>query len=131
MKLHHIGYAVHKIKESIDSFMLMGFEPCGEIVDDDIRKVKICFMKNGDSLVELIAPLNEKSPVSQWLNKNGCSPYHLCYESYNINEDIKYLKDNGAKEISRPLEAPAINGNLVAFLYLSTVGIIELVEDKS
>jgi methylmalonyl-CoA/ethylmalonyl-CoA epimerase len=130
MKLHHIGYAVHDIQESAAQFALLGFEPASETTEDIERNVKICFMRNQDILVELVAPLSPKSPVSNWLLKNDCSPYHFCYESRNIHEDIKYLKENGANEISKPLAAPAIEGKLAAFLYLRSLGIVELVENK-
>jgi len=130
LKLHHIGYAVRDIRESVSQFELFGFELYGEITDDPQRNVKICFMRNQDTLVELIAPLNQNSPVSKWLEKNGCSPYHFCYESNNIKNDIRHFKENGAKEISKPLAAPAIEGKLVAFLYLSSLGIVELVENN-
>ena len=127
MKLHHIGYAVNDIQESVSQFKLLGYELHSETTDDPERNVKICFMRNQNTLVELIAPLSPKSPVSNWLTKNGCSPYHLCYESRNIDEDIRYFKENGAKEISKPLAAPAIEGNLAAFLYLGSLGIVELI----
>ena len=131
MKLHHIGYAVRDIQESVSQFKLLGFEQHNEITDDTERNVKICFIRNQDTLIELIAPLTPKSPVSVWLGKNDCSPYHLCYESRNIHEDIRYFKENGAKEIQKPLAAPAIEKNLVAFLYLSSVGIVELLENNA
>ena len=133
MKLHHIGYAVRDIQESVSQFKLLGFESSSEAIDDPERNVKICFMRNHNQgvLIELIAPLNPKSPVTNWLGKNDCSPYHLCYESRNIHEDIGYFKSNGAKELSKPIPAPAIGGNLAAFLYLSSVGLLELVESNA
>ncbi len=128
MKPHHVGYAVRDIQKSISQFALFGFEICSEMTDDLARNVKICFIRNQDMLIELVAPLNADAPISNWLKMNDCSPYHLCYESRNIHEDIMLLKKNGAKEIQKPLPAPAIEGKEVVFLYLSSVGIIELVE---
>ena len=96
---------------------------------DKKRKVIIQFIKNGDYLIELVAPLGKESPVTNLLKKQGNSPYHICYETDNLEKDIKDLDDDGFVIISDLLKAPAIYNKKVIFLYKKEIGLIELVEE--
>ncbi len=129
MKIHHIGYAVKKIEDSINEFKKLGYETIGNKIIDNLRNVIIQFIKNGDYLIELVAPLNKESPVTNLLKKQGNSPYHICYETHDIKKEIKNLENNGFVLISDLLEAPAINNQKVIFLYKKEIGLLELVEE--
>lgn len=56
-------------------------------------------------------------------------PYHICYKSKSIEEDIERLVLNRFK-VTVPL-APAIafNNKRVVFLYSLSIGLIEIVEE--
>ncbi len=130
MKLHHIGYAVKSIEKSEKAFKALGYETEGKTVDDLRRNVRIKFITLEDNVVELIEPMNEKSPVCNLLKKNGAIPYHLCYEVENIADKITELKKNGFILISGIGPAPAIDGYPVAFMYGAEIGVIELLSKK-
>lgn len=133
MKIHHIGYAVKDLKVAAVVFEQLGFTP-GEIVRDSGRNIRICFMSNSEQAppegcVELIAPDGPSNPVDGILKKAGPGPYHICYETSDMNTAISMLTKNRLFTlIQPPASAPAINGSLVAFLWNRTVGLIELVE---
>jgi len=96
---------------------------------NNLRKVIIQFIENGDYLIELVAPLNKESPVTNLLKKQGNSPYHICYKTNNLEKEISDLGNNGFVVISNFLKAPAINNKKVIFLYKKEIGLIELVEE--
>lgn len=127
MKVHHIGYLVKDMKEAILEFEKLGFSR-GEIVRDEFRGIDISFMDNDGYCVELISPYREDSTVSGLIKKYKNSPYHLCYESENLVQDIEYLAQNGYVQMGEPKEAPAINGRRVVFMMNGSIGLIELVE---
>lgn len=129
MTIHHIGYAVKSIPDSLAAFTALGFTAIGEAINDTGRNISIQFLKNDNYCVELVAPLNNRSPVSEMLKKSGNQPYHLCYNSSNLTDDIENLKKRGYIVINEPLEAPAIDNRKVAFMYHMNVGLIELVEE--
>ncbi len=129
MTIHHIGYAVKNIPDSLGEFIALGFTPIGEEIADTGRNISILFLKNNDYCIELVAPLNNRSPVSEMLRKSGNQPYHLCYISSNLKDDMDNLKKAGYVVINDPMEAPAIDNRKVAFLYHMNVGLIELVEE--
>ncbi|MCW6077019.1 VOC family protein [Clostridium sporogenes] len=128
MKISHIGYAVKDIDISVDEFKKLGFKKIKEKVVDKKRNVIIQFMDNKGCCIELIAPLDEESPVKNILKKLGDMPYHICYETNNIVEKIDELKRDKYFLIEHPSNAIGMEGNQVAFLYKKNVGIIELVQ---
>lgn len=129
MKIHHIGYAVSDIAMSAESFEKLGYKYYSDIVEDRERCVSIQFMEKDGYLIELIAPLNDKSQISSILKKVGSSPYHFCYEVQNIDSEIENLLISGYVLIEKPNEAVAIANKKVAFLFNKDIGIIELLEN--
>lgn len=128
MKIHHIGYLVKKIEKSIEEFQRLGYEKKSEITYDETRKIDICFMEKNNYLIELVSPKDKSSVAYNLLKQHKSSPYHICYETDNLEEDIMELEASGYVKIDNPCPAPAINGKKVVFFMNSTIGLIELVE---
>lgn len=138
MRIHHIGYAVSSLPDSIESFTQIGYILENKTTDT-ARHVEIALMRNGHLLVELVCPASgegnrspadtvNRSPVDAILEKNGPMPYHICYAVGNLAQMIQTLKESGWTLIIKPAPAPALQDALVAFLYHKTQGVIELVE---
>lgn len=133
MKYHHIGIAVFSIEETAWFYIMQGYSK-SETVYDPIQNVNICFLssRNGDSSeqpkIELIEPVDKQSPVHKILQKNGVSPYHICYEVKDISDTTAELKKQKFIPLSKPIEAVAMNNKKVCFLFNKNIGLIELVE---
>jgi methylmalonyl-CoA/ethylmalonyl-CoA epimerase len=128
MEFHHIGVATRDIRKSIDVFEKLGFI-AEKVIFDEIQNVNICFVrKEGHPDIELIGPVNEKSPVMSILDKVGTTPYHFCYCSNNFPEEINILKSNKFLLVTKPVEAIAFNGKKICFCYNEHFGLIELIE---
>lgn len=129
MRVHHIGYLVKKIDRAIPQFEKLGFVKNGEIVYDEIRDIDILFMNNDAYCIELVSPKSEKSVTWDLLKKMGATPYHLCYYSSNLEEDIDNLREAGYVPAGEPLPAPALGNKRVVFMYSRYSGMIELCEE--
>lgn len=79
MEIHHIGYLCKDIQESISAFIALNYVLEKEVVFDEMRQVNICFLLNGTYRIELIAPVDETSPIYGLLKKYKNTPYHICY----------------------------------------------------
>ena len=88
MRIHYIGYAAKDLENSIKEFEKLGYKRVKNKVIDKKRKVVIQFVENVECLIELIAPLNNESPITNILKKQENSLYHICYEIDNINCEI-------------------------------------------
>ena len=128
MKFHHIGMAVKSIDATASIYEGGGYK-VSDVVFDPIQNVKICWLtKKGAPIVELLAPVDETSPVCKTLEKNGVAPYHCCYVVENIDEAVRELRKQRYVLTSKPESAVAFYGSKVCFLYNKNMGLIELVE---
>ena len=130
LKVHHIGYAVKDLRQSLEMFLIIGYTVEDEPIRDEKRKVEIAFVSNNNYLVELISPLDSDSPIQNYLGKIGNTPYHLCYETDDINEAVASLRKQRYLLIEAPNEAVAIDNRKVAFLYHPKYGLLELLETR-
>lgn len=127
MKVDHIGYAVKNIEKAKKTMELLGYT-FEDVIQDMDRKIDICFGELDGYRVELIAPNQKDSPIDACLKKNGSTPYHLCFRSDHIEQEMQWLVENRFR-VSVPL-APAIafEGRRVVFMYSLSIGLIEIVE---
>jgi len=129
LKVHHIGYLVKKISKAEKDFEALGFECIAPVVYDPLRDVDISFWEKDGYCVELVSPKSEKSVVYELLKKFKNMPYHICYSSTDMNGDIETLSKNGYILLDEPMEAVAIEGKRVCFLFSANSGMIELLEE--
>lgn len=127
MNYHHIGVACSDIDATAEQYRQMGYVK-GEVVVDPLQNIRICFLTH-DSMptVELLAPVNENSPVVDILKKNGTTPYHTCYSVPDLDSAVKELRRQRFIVVSKPKPACALGASRVAFLYHNDMGLIELV----
>jgi len=128
MRVHHIGYLVKDINKAAKSHELLGYKGRGDVSYDEARDADMLFLENGDYLIELVAPRGETSVAWNLLKKHGNIPYHICYETNDINATMEELIKSGFVPLGTVAEAPAIGTNAdVAFLISRDIGLIELV----
>lgn len=130
MRLHHTGVVVRDIKVHGEKYAsALGLSAKTEILHDPIQKVRVQFWggENDDSLVELIEPTGEDSPVWRASQKGG-GPEHLCYETPEIEKWVRRSLDQGAALIQELAPTVAFGGRRIAFVYFLDVGLIEFLE---
>jgi len=128
LKFHHIGVACVKIERSVEVYKKLGYSS-SEIIYDPVQKVNLCFLKKNDSpMIELVGCNDTNSDLNNILKKNGTFPYHTCYETKNIKEQINLLIKKGFILMMKPVKAIAFSNRKICFMYNRNVGIIELLE---
>ena len=131
MKIHHIGYLVKNIDRAKELFLSMGYQTIQETVFDEFRGTDICFMEKEGYCIELVSPKGEDSVVKQLSKKIGNAPYHICYETDDLEKAVKNLRKQRFVIWQEPHEANALQNRKAAFLIHSQAGMIELVEQFS
>ena len=128
MDFHHIGIATADIQKTTESYLALGFT-AGDVIFDPIQNVNISFLqKEMHPLIELVSPVDEKSPVFDIIKKNGTMPYHLCYEIDDLEESIKQFKGKRFLQVSKPAPAIAFQNRRICFMYNRHIGLLELLE---
>ena len=120
-KIDHVGIAV----ESIDSWVnyyrdVLGLEYSGsEVVPD--QKVRVAFLKIGESRFELLEPTSDDSPIAGFLEKRGGGIHHIAVLVDDISEALARHKAAGAQLIDEDARIGAHNMK-IAFIHPKASG---------
>jgi methylmalonyl-CoA/ethylmalonyl-CoA epimerase len=120
-KIDHIGIAVKSIEKSLPYYVetlqleLLGME------EVESEKVKVAFLKIGESKIELLEPTSPDSAIAKFIEKRGEGIHHIALGVDDIQGRINELKTKGIHMIH---ETPKIGagGNLVAFMHPKSTG---------
>jgi len=125
MKLHHIGYVVKDIVQYEKNLI---FEKKIKELFDPVQNSNMALYLNfTDSLIELIQPLNEESFTYNFLQKNGSSYHHLCYEISSESELKELVDSQKLIKVKGPIPAILFDGRMVWFFYSRNKQIVEFV----
>lgn len=122
-KIDHIGIAVKSLEESLQFYAAIGITPY-HTEEVQSQKVKVAFLKVGESNIELLEPTSEESPVAKHIDKKGEGMHHICYEVTDIFAVLKELKEQGVRLIDEEPKKGA-HHKIIAFVHpKSTNGVL-------
>jgi len=131
MRFHHVGYAVKDIRSYLDGFLVPMFSPVSvtEPVSDPLQQVTVCFVEMpGGTVIELVEPLGDKSPVNSIIGSSRGGVYHLCYEVDDLDRELERFRGKGCLPLGKPVPASAFSGRRIVFLLTPERDLIEFVE---
>jgi len=121
VKLDHIGIAVKSIEEGLEYYRdVLGMEYLGEEEVTE-QKVRVAFLKLGESRIELLEPTSSDSPVAKFLEKRGAGIHHIAILVDDIEAALSGHRKAGARLID---ETPRIGAHnmLIAFIHPKSTG---------
>jgi methylmalonyl-CoA epimerase len=124
MKIDHIAIVVKDLDATIDLYTeTLGFHPVyREIIED--QGVEAVGLQAGDSIIELLRPLNEESPIAKYRGDADTRLHHTAYRVDDIEAKLADLKAKGVRLIDEHPRNGA-HGNRIAFLHpKSTQGVL-------
>lgn len=127
LNMDHIGYAVRDIQETAAPYIAAGWE-LSEVYNEEVQHARIAFLKKeGMTTIELVSPLEGKSPVDRFLENGGVQPYHICYMVEDVWDAIEDLHEEGFVPLFMPVPSVAMENKEICYLYHEKVGLIEVV----
>ena len=130
-RLNHVAIAVPDIKIASDMWQLALGANVSKPQTLHEHGVKVVFINSPNTKVELIEPLSENSPISNFLKKNpNGGMHHICYEVSDLKSASRKLQAVGAKILGDGNPKIGAHGNPVVFLQPSDFSgtLIELEE---
>ena len=120
-KIDHIGIAVESIEKWIGYYKdTLGLEYSGseEIPE---QKVRVAFLKIGESKFELLEPTSDDSPIAKFIEKRGGGIHHISVKVDDIEAALTRHHEAGALLID---EKPRIGAHnmRIAFIHPKTSG---------
>ena len=123
-QIAHIGIAVRDVEASIPLYTNLLGMTLEKMEEVESEQVKVAFIKIGETRIELLEPLSEKSAIHSFLEKKGEGIHHIALEVDNIDERLEDLQKNGIRLINEQPKEGADNAQ-IAFLHpKSTNGVL-------
>jgi methylmalonyl-CoA/ethylmalonyl-CoA epimerase len=100
-----------------------------EVVQE--QKVRVAIFDIGGVRIELVEPLSDDSPVSNFLKKRGGGIHHIAYEVDDLEGQVEVFTKNHIRLLN-PETGKGVSGSKIIFAHpgdLSGV-LMELVEKK-
>jgi methylmalonyl-CoA/ethylmalonyl-CoA epimerase len=126
-RIAHVGIAA----PSIDALVPFYRDVLGlpETPLDDSDGARIAGLAAGDSLIELLEPADDGSPIAKYLAKRGPGIHHICFTVDDLDATLARCRRAGITLID---ETPRLGaeGKRIAFLHPKSTGgiLIELSE---
>jgi methylmalonyl-CoA epimerase len=125
--IDHVAIVVADLDASIAFYtQTLGFSQVyREIVAD--QGVEAVGLRTGDSVIELLRPLDEGSPIARFRGDAPSKLHHTAYRVADVAAELARLKSLGVRLIDETPRRGA-HGNTIAFLHPKSTGgvLIEL-----
>jgi methylmalonyl-CoA/ethylmalonyl-CoA epimerase len=132
MALHHVGFVVGSIEETVERFARsISAQWDGRIIADPLQGVRVTFLRSNsshdESLIELVEPSGESSPVRNFLKRGG-GLHHLCYEIDSLTAQLQLSRSLGGLIVRQAMPAVAFGGRQIAWVYTADKLLTEFLE---
>jgi len=130
-KIDHVGIAVPDLDEAIAFYRdTFGVVSVHEEVNEaqGVREAMLA-VGDGDTRIQLLAPLDDSSTIAKFLDRNGPGMQQLAYTVDNIDSTSDALRSRGVRLLyDEP--RPGTAGSRVNFIHPKDAGgvLVELVE---
>lgn len=128
-RLNHVGVATPSIKDSLLLYRDVLGGAAGEPFVLESQGVRVCFVDAPNAQIELIEPLDDRSPITGFLAKNPAGgQHHVCFEVLDIHEAIAELIGAGKRTLGEP--RIGAHGTLIVFVHPKDMGgvLVELMQ---
>jgi methylmalonyl-CoA/ethylmalonyl-CoA epimerase len=130
--IDHIAIVVRDLEATLDLYVgTLGFETIYRetIADQGVEAVGL---RAGESVIELLRPLSEESPIAKFRGDAATKLHHTAYRVDDITRELDRVRAAGVRLIDETPRAGA-HGNTIAFLHPKSTGgvLIELCQPSS
>ena len=127
-RIAHVGIALPSIQAQLPFFRdILGMNQV-EIADSDGARIEA--FEAGESLIELLEPAEDDTPIGKFIAKRGPGIHHICFAVDDLQGMLDRCKANGIRLID---ETPRMGaeGKPIAFIHPAATGgiLVELTEN--
>ena len=124
MEIDHIAIVVRDLPQAVELYTkMLGFKQIYRETLAD-QGVEAIGLQAGGSVIELLRPLSEDSPVARYRGTAESKLHHTAYRVADLRAELARLKAAGMRLIDEEPRRGA-HGNLIAFIHpQSTDGVL-------
>jgi methylmalonyl-CoA/ethylmalonyl-CoA epimerase len=127
LSFHHFGVACRNLAAEISLFKSVGYRQEGDVFRDPAQKIEGVFLTGSGPRLELLAPLDDSSPLISWLEK-GIKYYHQAFEVACVNRTLEQMQLRRGRIVAAPEPGVAFGGRPIAFVMLPGMILIEVIQ---
>jgi methylmalonyl-CoA epimerase len=118
--IHHIGVAVMDLDDAVSTYerLLGATVEARETIES--QGAEAAALRVGEGRVELLAPLEEDTPVGRFLARRGPGMHHVAYEVDDLRVELARLHSAGVQLVDHE-PRPGLYGLQVAFIHPDAV----------
>ena len=117
-RLNHVAIAVPDLEAATTTYRDTLGATVSEQKVEPKHGVTVVFVELPNTKIELLHPLDEKSPIAAFLNKNPSGGmHHICYEVDDIIKARDQMKSEGARVLGDGEPKIGAHGKPVLFLH--------------
>ena len=127
--IDHLGIAVKSLAAAKGIYEKLGLTISAEEVVES-EQVRLVMVPVGETRLELLEPLSDKSPIAKFIAKRGEGLHHVSLRVPDLAAAVERLKKDGVRLVSEEMKVGA-GGHRFVFVHPSSAGgvLLELVED--
>ena len=114
-RIHHVCVAVKDIHKALDDYVNVLGCPRSPIVEVKEQNVLATLIALDAGEIELIEPTDPNGGVAKFLERRGEAFHHICFETDDVNAELKLLEGKGVSLIDK--QARKGLAGMVGFLH--------------
>jgi methylmalonyl-CoA/ethylmalonyl-CoA epimerase len=95
-KLDHVGVVVRDTEAALVHFRDRLGLPVVAVDEPPEMRVHLTYLDMGNAYLQLVEPLDDTSPIAQWMDEHGEGLHHICFSVDNLLETLEDLRPVGA-----------------------------------
>ncbi len=131
-RLNHVGVATPSIEQSVALYRdMLGATKIHDKFSMEEQGVWVCFVDLPNSQIELIEPIDDKSPVAGFLKQNPAGgQHHICFEVDDIIAARDEMVAKGARVLGTDEPRIGAHGTPIIFIHPKDMGgvLVELMQ---
>lgn len=132
MEIDHVAIVVRDLPKTLELYTgILGFKQIYRQTLQD-QGVEAVGLQAGSSVIELLRPIHDDSPVARYRGDADTKLHHTAYRVADLRAELSRLKAAGIRLIDEEPRRGA-HGNLIAFLHPKSTGgvLIELCQPST
>ena len=123
-RIHHIGIAVDQLADAAPRYETLLGTAAGGVEDVSAARTTVQFFPVGESRVELIAPMDDQSPVARHLRTRGPGIHHICLEVDDLEGEVARMREAGIHFVTEEIQSGAHGARIIFVHPRSTGGVL-------
>jgi len=112
VQLHHVGWAVRSLEDSLEFFRTTLALPYEGV--EEFPTLRVAFFRAGATLIELLEPTSDDD-VAEFLRERGEGIHHLAYRVDDVAAELSAATERGLVLVDT-VPRPGARGTLIGFV---------------